>query len=88
MQGKVRSGKLSIETHGDQSTAEICGSGEDIIFNWTALTDQICKALHISPAALAASMPRMIADYERRSLKQTQAVDISALCRQMGGDKT
>lgn len=88
MQGKVRSGKLSIETHGSESTAEISGCGEDIIFNWIALTNQICKALHIPPAALAVSMPGMVADYERRDLKQTQTVDMSSLFRQRGGDKT
>jgi len=63
-----RGGKLSISTNGDEAAVEIAGTGTDILFNWTALTYQVCREMGISPVILAASMPHMIADYERRQL--------------------
>ena len=58
-----RDGALSIRTDGDRSEVRISWSNNDILFNWVALTHQVCKSLNVSPILLAASMPGAIADY-------------------------
>lgn len=69
MNGKVRGGTLLIRTSGDQSEVEIAGTPADIMFNWTALTRQVCKHLDLPPIALAAMLPQLISDYQRTDLK-------------------
>ncbi len=61
MDTNVRGGTLLIRTAGDQSM--------DIIFNWTALTNQICQTIGAPPIALAAMLPGLISDYQRNALK-------------------
>lgn len=58
-----------IRTAGDGSEVEISGTAQDIMFNWTALTNQVCKTFNIPPALLAMSMPQMIRDYQQHALK-------------------
>ena len=58
-----RGGVLSIRTDGDRSDVVLSGRNTDILFNWVALTHQVCKSLNVSPVLLAASMPGAIADY-------------------------
>ena len=53
MDRNVRGGTLLIRTAGDQSEVEISGASADIIFNWTALTHQVSKALNVPLVALA-----------------------------------
>lgn len=45
MDGNIRGGTLLIRTAGDQSEVEVSGTRMDIIFNWTALTNQICQTI-------------------------------------------
>ncbi len=45
MDGNIRGGTLLIRTVGDQSEVEVSGTRMDIIFNWTALTNQICQTI-------------------------------------------
>lgn len=58
-----------IRTVGDSSEVEISGTAQDIMFNWTALTNQVCKTFDIHPALLAMSMSQMIRDYQQHALK-------------------
>ena len=67
--GKTRGGKLSITTQGDRSQVEVAGTPVDIIFNWTALTNQVCKTLGVPPIALAAMLPQMVSEYQGTALK-------------------
>lgn len=69
MDKHVRGGTLLVRTAGDQSEMEISGNLADIMFNWTALTYQVSKALNIPPIALAAMLPQMVSDYQRTALK-------------------
>ena len=57
MDGNIRGGTLLIRTVGDQSEVEVSGTRMDIIFNWTALTNQICQTIGAPPIALAAITP-------------------------------
>ena len=52
MDRNVRGGTLLIRTVGDQSEVEVSGTRMDIIFNWTALTNQICQTIGVPPIAL------------------------------------
>ena len=61
--GNKRGGVLSIRTDGDRSDVVVGGTKEGVLFNWVALTHQVCKSLNVSPVLLAASMPGAIADY-------------------------
>ncbi|MCI8538275.1 MAG: hypothetical protein HFF18_06375 [Oscillospiraceae bacterium] len=69
MDKNIRGGTLLIRTAGEQSNVEISGTRTDIIFNWTALTNQICQTIGLSPLALAVMMPEMISDYRRNAIK-------------------
>lgn len=69
MDRNVRGGTLLIRTAGDQSEVEISGASADIIFNWTALTHQVSKALNVPLVALAAMLPHLVSDYQRTALK-------------------
>lgn len=69
MNNKVRDGTLLIRTAGDQSSVEVSGTRMDIIFNWTALTNQICQTIGAAPIVLAAMLPGLISDYQRNALK-------------------
>lgn len=69
MSGRVRGGTLLIKTTGEQSEAEISGTFEDIMFNWTSLTHQVSKALNIPPIALAGMLPGLLQDYQSHALK-------------------
>ena len=68
MDRNVRGGTLLIRTAGDQSEVEVSGTRMDIIFNWTALTNQICQTIGVPPIALAAMMTGLISDYKRNAL--------------------
>ena len=48
----------------DGPRMSILGSRKDLVFNWTAITSQVCKELGIPPFLLAAAMPDMVRDYE------------------------
>lgn len=69
MEKEVRRGTLFIKTTGDSSEVAVEGTCRDIMFNWIALTNQICKTLGTSPALLAMAMPHMIRDYQQHALK-------------------
>ena len=69
MDKKMMGGTLLIRTSGDRSNVEISGTKADILFNWTALTHQICKTAGIPPIALAAMLPQLVSDYQQHSLK-------------------
>ena len=69
MDRNVRGGTLLIRTAGDQSEVEVSGTRMDIIFNWTALTNQICQTIGLPPIVLAAMLPGLISDYQRNVLK-------------------
>lgn len=51
------------EKGGPQLT--IVGNKKDMVFNWTAITSQVCKELGIPPILLAASMPSMVQEYDK-----------------------
>lgn len=69
MDRNVRGGILLIRTAGDQSEVEVSGTPRDIMFNWTALTHQVSKALNIPPIALAGMLPGLLQDYQSHALK-------------------
>ena len=69
MNGRTRKGTLLITTQGDQSQVEIAGTPTDIMFNYTALTTQICKTLNLPPLALAGMLPKLVDDYQNHALK-------------------
>lgn len=69
MEKEVRGGILLIKTIGDGSEVVVKGTARDIVFNWIALTNHICKTLGIPSALLAMSMPQMIRDYQQHALK-------------------
>lgn len=85
MNRMIRGGKLCIETNGDQSTVEVAGTGKDILFNWTALTHQICRQLDVEPSILALAMPGMLRDYERKQLKGVKTERFEASFEKTGG---
>ncbi len=80
-------GRLCIESSGLQSKVEVQGKPSDIMFNWVALTHTICKDLGMPPLALAGMLPTLIEDYQKKALKGSTQIDLSALSRQAGGDK-
>ena len=69
MDGNIRGGTLLIRTVGDQSEVEVSGTRMDIIFNWTAQTNQICQTIGAPPIALTVMLPGLISDYQRNTLK-------------------
>ncbi len=81
-----RSSKLRIETSGEESNVEICGTRDEILFNLAALMNQICQKLNISPMHLTFILPGMI-DIYQRTIRQAMEFDLGALRKQTGGDK-
>ena len=51
----------------EQARMKITGTFEGI-FAWAKITDQLCRSLDISPAALAGMMPHLVNDYRRAAL--------------------
>ena len=79
-----KSGKLSITTDGDQSTVDIVGTGQDILFNWISLTYSIVSRLHIPVELLALSLPAMMARYEKEDLRESVLMDMSRIQKDAG----
>ena len=71
--------KLYIETGTETSHVEIIGTRQDILFNWTALTHQICRKLGYSPLQLSLMLPGLIDGYQRNALKAYSEVDLSTM---------
>lgn len=82
--GTRKSGKLSITTGGDQSTVDIVGTGQDILFNWISLTHSIVNRLHIPVELLALSLPTMMARYEKEDLREAVLMDLSRTQKDAG----
>lgn len=82
--GTRKSGKLSITTDGDQSTVDIVGTGQDILFNWIALTHSIVSRLHIPVELLAVSLPTMMARYEKEDLREAVLMDLGRMKKDAG----
>ena len=82
--GTRKSGKLSITTDGDQSTVDIVGTGQDILFNWIALTHSIVSRLHIPVELLALSLPTMMARYEKEDLRGAVLMDLGRVKKDAG----
>ena len=81
--GTRKSGKLSITTDGDQSTVDIVGTGQDILFNWISLTHSIVSRLHIPVELLALSLPTMMAQYEK-GVREAVLMDMSRIQKDAG----
>lgn len=77
-------GKLSIETTETHTEVTIEGRMQDILFNWTALTNCIGKKLNIPPVVLAATLPNLIREYEE-TLMSSVEVDLAAIRKQQEG---
>ncbi len=73
-----RKSKLYIETSHGQSNAEIVGTPSEIMFNWSALTNQICLKLNLSPTQLAFMLPGLLGTYQR-TLRESVEVDLAAV---------
>ena len=73
-----RKSKLYIVTDHGQSQAEIVGTPSEIMFNWSALTNQICLKLNLPPTQLAFMLPGLLGTY-RGTLRQTTEVDLTAV---------
>lgn len=69
MDKNVRGGTLLISTIGNRSNVEISGTNWDILFNWTALTNKICKVIGIPPIDLAAMLPQLVSYYQHNDFK-------------------
>lgn len=82
--GTRKSGKLSITTDGAESTVEIEGTGQDILFNWIALTHSIVSRLHIPVELLTLSLPTMMARYEKEDLREAVLMDMSRTQKDAG----
>ena len=82
--GTRKSGKLSITTDGDQSTVDIVGTGQDILFNWISLTHSIVSSLHIPVELLALSLPTMMARYEKEDLRGAVLMDLGRMKKDAG----
>lgn len=82
--GTRKGGKLSITTDGDQSTVDIVGTGQDILFNWISLTHSIVSRLHIPVELLALSLPTMMARYEKEDLREAVLMDMSRTQKDAG----
>ena len=76
-----RKSKLYIETDHGQSQAEIVGTPSEIMFNWSALTNQICLKLNLSPMQLAFTLPGLLGNYQR-TLREAVEVDLTAVRNQ------
>ena len=82
--GIRKGGKLSITTDGDQSTVDIVGTGQDILFNWIALTHSIVSRLHIPVELLTLSLPTMMARYEKEDLRWAVLMDLGRMKKDAG----
>lgn len=67
---------LSITTTDAGVQMNIIGSKKDMLFNWTAITSQVIQELGMPPVVLAASLPQMVAEYERVYLKEVTRVAV------------
>ena len=72
-----RKSKLYIKTDHGRSEAEISGTPAEIMFNWSALTNQICLKFNLSPAQLALMLPGLLGTY-RRTLRESVEFDLAA----------
>ena len=82
--GIRKGGKLSITTDGDQSTVDIVGTGQDILFNWISLTHSIVSSLHIQVELLTSSLPTMMARYEKEDLRWAVLMDLGRMKKDAG----
>ena len=82
--GIRKGGKLSITTDGDQSTVDIVGTGQDILFNWISLTHSIVSRLHIPVELLALRLPTMMARYEKEDLRWAVLMDLGRMKKDAG----
>ena len=82
--GIRKGGKLSITTDGDQSTVDIVGTGQDILFNWISLTHSIVSRLHIPVELLALGLPTMMARYEKEDLRWAVLMDLGRMKKDAG----
>lgn len=73
-----RESKLYIKTTNSQSEAEISGTQAEIMFNWAALTNQICRKLHLHPAQLSLMLPGLLGNYQH-TIRQAVEVDLTAV---------
>lgn len=78
--------KLYIETTNNRSEAEISGTPAEIMFNWAALTNQICQKLHLHPAQLSLMLPGLLGSYQH-TLRQAVEVDLVAVRNQGKGNQ-
>lgn len=58
-------GCLSITTENGQSRFKVKGTGEDILFNWIALTYLVCRDIGIPAELLASDLPAAVRNYEQ-----------------------
>ena len=82
--GIRKGGKLSITTDGDQSTVDIVGTGQEILYNWIVLTHSIVSSLHIPVELLSLRLPTMMARYEKEDLREAVLMDMSRLQKDAG----
>ena len=82
--GIRKGGKPSITTDGDQSTVDIVGTGQDILFNWISLTHSIVSRLHIPVELLTLSLPTMMARYEKEDLRGAVLMDLGRMKKDAG----
>lgn len=71
----------------DSPRMSILGSRKDLVFNWTAITSQVCKELGIPPFLLAAAMPDMVRDYEG-CLGDVTRIAVPVPSKERGGGTT
>lgn len=74
-------------TEKDGPQMRILGDKADLLFNWTAITSQVCKELGIPPFLLAATMPDMIRDYDK-TLKGFTRIAVPVPNGKKGGGST
>lgn len=74
-------------TEKDGPQTRILGNKADLLFNWTAITSQVCKELGIPPFLLAATMPDMVRDYDK-SLKGMTRIAVPVPNWKKGGGNT
>lgn len=74
-----KGGKLSITTDGAESTIEIEGTGQDLLFNLVVLTHAIAKGFQIPSKLLALRLPALLARYERTGLRESVLMDLSGM---------
>lgn len=82
--GTRKSGKLSITTDGAESTVEIEGTGQDILFNLLALTHTVANRLQIPLELLALSLPTMMAQFEKEALRGSVLMDLGRMKKDAG----